>query len=60
LDLANLGRDLKIEWFDPVNGEIRPIAESLTANYGPASFTPPEKTFGSDSDWVLFLVPSRQ
>lgn len=58
LDLARLKHGMKIEWFDPVNGEIRPIAESLTANYGPASFTPPEKTFGSDSDWVLFLVSS--
>jgi hypothetical protein len=60
LDLAKLRHDLRIEWFDPANGETRSIAESLTGNNGPTSFTPPAKNFGVDSDWVLLLVSSRQ
>lgn len=59
LDLTKLGRELKIEWFDPTNGETHSIPESLTGKNGSASFTPPAKHFGGDSDWVLLLDSSR-
>ena len=59
LDLTKLGRDTKIEWVDPTNGEIHSIPESLTGKHGSASFTPPAKHFGGDSDWVLLLDSSR-
>jgi hypothetical protein len=60
LDLTKLGHDLRIEWFDPTNGGVHSIPESLTGKNGSASFTPPPaKHFGGDSDWVLLLDSSR-
>ena len=32
LDLTKLGRDLKIEWFDPTNGATHSIPKSITGN----------------------------
>jgi hypothetical protein len=60
LDLTKLGRDLRIEWVDPTNGETHSIPESLTGKHGSASFTPPAKHSGGDSDWVLLLDSSRK
>lgn len=59
LDLTKLARDLKIEWFDPTNGETHSIPKSLTGKNGSASCTPPAKHFGGGSDWVLLLDSSR-
>jgi hypothetical protein len=60
LDLTKLGPDLKIEWFDPRDGEAHAIPGPSARKNGTASFTPPAQPRGGDSDWVLLIDASHE
>ena len=59
IDLARLSpgadRKMRVAWFDPTTGSLKPVAGSPFANTSTREFTPPEKNATGEKDWVLAL-----
>lgn len=55
IDMSRLRSDATAEWFDPTNGERKPIAGGPFANSGSREFTPRRQNHARDGDWVLLL-----
>jgi hypothetical protein len=54
IDLAQLAAPVAARWFDPTNGQYRPIVERL-ASGGSRDFAPPARNSIGQTDWVLVL-----
>ena len=50
VDSAKVRGPVQGKWFDPTNGDLRPIAASASRE-----FVPPGKNSAGDGDWVLLL-----
>jgi len=55
VDMSRIRSAANAEWFDPTNGERRPISGGPFPNSGAREFTPPKQNHARDSDWVLVL-----
>ena len=55
VELKKLGYRVKANWFDPVSGNLVPVAQFSTQESGQQVFTPPEFNAAGDEDWVLVL-----
>ncbi len=42
-------------WFDPANGQQKPVEDSPFINEGSRGFTPPGRNAAGDNDWTLVL-----
>jgi hypothetical protein len=55
VDLAKLSSRVKVSWFDPTNGQSRPVEDSPFKNDGKHNFTSPGKNAAGENDFVLVL-----
>ena len=55
VDLSQLSQPVEAVWFDPVNGNTVPAAESNRSIGGHQKFVPPGKNTGDAEDWVLVI-----
>ena len=55
VDLAKLSDRVKASWFDPTNGQSRPVEGYPFKNNGNRDFTSPGKNAAGESDFVLVL-----
>jgi hypothetical protein len=55
VDLADFAGPVTARWYDPTDGEFRPISGSPFTNSGTHTFTPTTNNSAGDKDWVLVL-----
>jgi len=60
VDLSTLAAPVKARWFDPADGNLKPVQANPIANVGTRDFSPPEKNASGDSDWILLLETFRE
>ncbi len=58
VDMSRMRGVTKAEWFDPTNGEHKPISGGPFPNSDLHEFTPPNQNHARESDWVLLLSSS--
>ncbi len=57
--LSCLSAPMKVQWFDPTDGSLKPVEAEALPNHGSHEFAPPEKNASGDGDWVLLLEAAR-
>jgi hypothetical protein len=55
IDMSQLHRPARAQFYDPSNGTYSPVAGSPLPNTGAHTFTPPGTNGDGDGDWVLVL-----
>jgi hypothetical protein len=55
VDLSKLSGPVRVQWFDPATGDLKPAAADRFKNGGRREFTTPGKNSDGDWDWVLVL-----
>ena len=57
--MNRLRAPVEATWFDPANGQYKPVEGSPFTNDGKRDFTSPGKNGGGTNDWLLVLEVSR-